>query len=35
MMLEEMHVKSCQKTKVDLGADIDIAELRNKHLYAV
>ena len=28
-MLEEVHVKLCQITKLELGPEIDVAELRN------
>ena len=28
MMLEEVHVKLCRITKLDLGPEIDVAELR-------
>ena len=31
MMLEEVHVKLC-RTKLDLGPDMDVAELRNEHV---
>ena len=31
MMLEEVHVKLCRITKLDLGPEIDGAELRNEH----
>ena len=32
MMLEEVHVKLCRITKLDLGPEIDVAELRNEHV---
>ena len=31
-MFEEVHVKLWQITKLDLGPEIDVAELRNEHL---
>ena len=32
MMLEEVHVKLCRVTKLELGPEIDVAELRNEHV---
>ena len=32
MMLEEVHVKLRRITKLDLGPEIDVAELRNEHV---
>ena len=32
MMLEEMHVKLGRIMKLDLGPEIDVAELRNEHV---
>ena len=32
MMLDEMHVKLCRITKLDLGTEIDVAELSNEHV---
>ena len=31
-MLEEMHVKLSQITKLDLGPEIDVAQLRSEHV---
>ena len=32
-MLEEVHVKLCRITKLDLGPEMDVAKLRNEHVY--
>ena len=32
MMLEEVHVKLYRITNLDLGPEIDVAELRNEHV---
>ena len=30
-MLEEVHVKLCRVTKLDIGREIHVAEMRNEH----
>ena len=32
MMLEEVHVKLSRITKLDLGPEMDVQELRNEHV---
>ena len=31
-MLEVVHVKLCRIAKLDLGLEMDVAELRNEHV---
>ena len=30
--MDEVHVKLCRITKLDLGPEMDVAELRNEHV---
>ena len=32
-MLEEVHVKLCQITKLDLDPEMDVAELKYEHMH--
>ena len=35
MMLEEVHVKLCRITKLDLGPGMDVVEFRNEQWWQV